>query len=115
MRSCCTQGMSRMLLIAAIAVFLTSCQTQRTVRASYDQREIPAATGQGAGQAAGAVLSYADVVDRVAPAVVTIRSSRRVRASQQFPFLNNPLLRQFFGGEGPAPRARDQVEQALGS
>jgi hypothetical protein len=31
-------------------------------------------------------LSYADVVNQVAPAVVTIRSSRPVRAPQQFPF-----------------------------
>jgi S1-C subfamily serine protease len=33
--------------------------------------------------------SYAEVVDRVAPAVVTIRSARRIHASQQFPFLND--------------------------
>ncbi len=62
------------------------------------------------------ILSYADVVDRVAPAVVTIRSSRRVRAPQQFPFSDDPFFRQFFGGG--APRARgggNQVEHALGS
>ena len=62
--------------------------------------------------AAGPILSYADVVDRVAPAVVTIRSSRRVRPSQQFPFSDEPFFRRFFGGGFPS---QPQVEQALGS
>ncbi len=52
------------------------------------------------------------MVDHVAPAVVTIRSSRRVRAPQQFPFFDEPFFQRFFGG-GFAPR--QQVEQALGS
>jgi S1-C subfamily serine protease len=29
--------------------------------------------------------SYADIVDRVAPAVVTVRSARRIHGAQQFP------------------------------
>src|SRR5258708_3914318 len=45
----------------------------------------------------GAVVSYADVVSRVAPAVVTIRSQLRVRAPQQYPFMDDPFFRQFFG------------------
>lgn len=45
----------------------------------------------------GARDSYADVVDRVAPAVVTIHSAQRVRAPQQFPFPADPFFRQFFG------------------
>src|SRR5215475_14116728 len=40
--------------------------------------------------------SYADVVDHVAPAVVTITSEKRARAAQQFPFMDDPSLRQFF-------------------
>ncbi len=59
-------------------------------------------------------LSYADVVDRVAPAVVTIRSSRRVRAPQQFPFFDDPLFRQFFGGNQSRGGATE-VREALGS
>ena len=47
--------------------------------------------------------SYADVVDRVSPAVVTIHAARRVRASQQFPFFDDPMFRQFFGNR-IAPR-----------
>ena len=61
--------------------------------------------------------SYADIVDRVAPAVVTIRSARRVHAPQQFPFTDDPFFRQFFGDR---PRNKSQedrslVERALGS
>ena len=65
----------------------------------------------------GPPLSYADVVDRASPAVVTIRAERRARAPEQFPFAEDPLFRQFFGnrfpgGGRPAP---SQVEHALGS
>ena len=70
----------------------------------------------GAVSAGGPILSYADVVDRVAPAVVTIRSSKRVRAPQQFPFFDDPFFRQFFGGGVPRARGgQSQVEHALGS
>ena len=63
--------------------------------------------------------SYADIVDRVSPAVVTIRSARRVRAPQQFPFGDDPWFRQFFGNPSPRnnnPRQdRGQMQRALGS
>jgi Do/DeqQ family serine protease len=61
--------------------------------------------------------SYADVVDRVAPAVVTIHAARRVRAPQMPDFFNDPMFRQFFGPGGRVtPRGNQmQKEQALGS
>ncbi|HTM50793.1 MAG TPA: DegQ family serine endoprotease [Bryobacteraceae bacterium] len=61
--------------------------------------------------------SYADTVDKVSPAVVTIRSARRVRAPQQFPFIDDPFFRRFFGFGNP-PRNRGgggAVERGLGS
>ena len=54
--------------------------------------------------------SYADIVDRVAPAVVTIRSARRIRAAQQFPFFADPFFRQFFGNRN---RERSQEDRTL--
>src|SRR5215204_4729403 len=60
------------------------------------------------------LISYADMVDHVAPAVVTIRSARRVRAPQQFPFFDDPFFRQFFGNGAPRP-PRTQVQRGLGS
>jgi len=63
----------------------------------------------------GPVVSYADVVSRVAPAVVTIHSQMQVRAPQQFPFMNDPFFRQFFGDRG-APQAPMELRRtALGS
>ncbi len=64
---------------------------------------------------AGAVLSYADVVSAVAPAVVTIRSQRVVRAPRQFPFFNDPYFRDFFGDRYGAPAPRSQIQRGLGS
>ena len=64
-----------------------------------------------------ATNSYADIVDRVTPAVVTIRSAKRVRAAQQFPFSDDPFFREFFEN-GNRNRQRDEqslVEHALGS
>ncbi len=60
-----------------------------------------------------AVLSYADVVSKVAPAVVTIRSERRVRAPRPFPFMNDPFFRDLFGDLGRAPE--QQLQMGLGS
>src|SRR5688572_5863326 len=78
------------------------------------------------------VTSFAPVVKRVAPSVVTIYSSKIVRQDlQSNPFFNDPLFRRFFGGpdqEGdeeapaprgrrnvPVPRQREQTQQSLGS
>lgn len=64
----------------------------------------------------GPALSYADVIEKAGPAVVTIRSERRVRAPRQFPFFDNPLFRDFFGDQLPQSRSnRPQVQMALGS
>ena len=53
------------------------------------------------GSTAGPVVSYADVVSRVSPAVITIHSEMRVRAPQQYPFMDDPMFRQFFGDRLP--------------
>jgi Do/DeqQ family serine protease len=65
---------------------------------------------------AAAPGSYADVVERVAPGVVTVRAERRARAPRQHPFFNDPLLRDLFGGILPGAQSRaPQVQMALGS
>ncbi len=62
----------------------------------------------------GRVDSYADVVSQVAPAVVTIRSERRVRATSFGDDDGENLFQQFFGRQFRMPR-QPQVEGALGS
>jgi serine protease Do len=66
--------------------------------------------------------SYASIVSRVAPAVVTVRSERRVKASsQQFPFMDDPALRELFGdrapreGQGRRQQPRTERQEGLGS
>ena len=59
-----------------------------------------------------AVVSYAPVVKRATPAVVTITSGRRTRNPQQFPFSDDPRFREFFGDEfGYTPRGQQQQQQ----
>jgi serine protease Do len=104
--------MKSYLLLGACLV-LAACQASNVRQSTTGSasRELPA----GNTTITGPVLSYADVVDRVAPAVVTVRSSRRVRAPQQFPFFEDPFFRQFFGGTAPKNGNPTTVEQALGS
>jgi serine protease Do len=61
--------------------------------------------------------SYADVVNRVAPGVATIRADRRVRAAEQFPFMNDPFFREFFGDRSRnMPREpQDRLQRGVGS
>src|SRR5215831_20550131 len=106
MRFCCAALISCLLL--------ASCRYYKpnSPQAGSASRQLPS----GSFKPTGPLLSYADVVDHVAPAVVTIRSSKRVRAPQQFPFFDDPFFRQFFGGAVPRGGGnRTEVEQALGS
>lgn len=57
----------------------------------------PATSSNNTGGAVAAPTSFADVVARVAPAVVTIHSERRARAPRQHPFFDDPRFREFFG------------------
>jgi serine protease Do len=93
-------------LVALIA--LQSCR-----RGDHQEISLPPARQT---ERAGAVLSYADVVNSVAPAVVTIRSQRMVRAPRQYPFYDDPLFREFFGDRYGAQQApRQQIQRGLGS
>jgi S1-C subfamily serine protease len=58
----------------------------------------------------GTAASYADIVDRVAPAVVTIRSERLVSlTSQRLP--DHSFFRDFFGDRLPDPRRMPERRQ----
>jgi serine protease Do len=81
---------------------------------SGNAAEVPAAPAPVIERLAdGAPGSYAAIVDRVAPAVVTIRSQRTVRTSApQMP--DNPLFREFFGDRLPR-QAPERREGGMGS
>ncbi len=71
--------------------------------AGAQQRQVPTSAAQ-------LQLSFAPVVQRVAPAVVNVYAQHIVANNN--PFMADPFFRQFFGGGG-TPRA--QVERSLGS
>lgn len=56
-------------------------------------------------------VSYADAVDRAAPAVINVYSSRVVERDQH-PLMSDPFFRQFFGDETPQRR---RMLSSLGS
>ena len=105
MKQCCA--------LVACCLLLGACRPSvpRGSGTGSASRELPS----GNAVPNGPLLSYADVVNHVAPAVVTIRSSRRVRAPQQFPFFDDPFFRQLFGGSPQSRGNSTAVEQALGS
>ena len=63
------------------------------------------------------MLSFAPVAKRAAPAVVNIFTKRKIAVTNPAnPFMNDPMLRQFFGnGAGAANIPRERVVSSLGS
>ncbi|HEX6623263.1 MAG TPA: DegQ family serine endoprotease [Pyrinomonadaceae bacterium] len=107
---------ARGYFLSALAVLsLVACGGVRpaSVNAS-DVQPAPAATAAAPQQQ----NSYAPVVSRVAPAVVTVRSERRGRAAQQFPFMDDPRFRDFFGDRLPRGEQQEppqRRERGMGS
>jgi Do/DeqQ family serine protease len=88
--------MLRPLIPAAVMLVVAAFQP-----ASAQQRQVPTSPAQ-------IQLSFAPVVQRVAPAVVNVYATHVIENNN--PFLADPFFRQFFGG-----MPREQVERSLGS
>jgi serine protease Do len=104
-------GANVQLLLLIYLLFLGSCQLG--TRSSSDRTS----TGAVEYVRSANINSYADVVSRMAPSVVTIRSERRVRAPQQHPFFDDPFFWEFFGRRfgQEQPQPQERVQLALGS
>jgi len=104
--------------LALMVVLFGACNRQRNsdfrLASSDPNNSAGSAPVSGGGSAGVPAASYADVVSRVAPAVVTIHSRQRVRQPQQYPFMNDPFFRRFFGERSPQPPA-EQQRSGLGS
>jgi Do/DeqQ family serine protease len=72
--------------------------------ASAQDRRVPATPNE-------VRLSYAPVVQRATPSVVNVYAARTV--ANRNPFLDDPIFRRFFGGQGGGPS--EQVQRSLGS
>src|SRR5688572_8711810 len=91
-----------------LLVSISGCSGQNKLDASTSGAP-PISAAPGAMQ-----NSYADVVSRVSPAVVTVRSTQRNRPSQQYPFMDDPFFRDFFGDRMPQQQPPRRAE-GLGS
>jgi Do/DeqQ family serine protease len=111
------RAFSTFVIILAFALALAGCRraTQQEQGAQQSERQgnftLPPSAAPNVEH-----NSYADVVARVAPAVVTIRAERQSRAPRQHPFLDDPSLRDYFGGRQPQQeQPQVQRQRALGS
>ncbi|CAN5766800.1 DegQ family serine endoprotease [soil metagenome] len=93
-------------LLLIIQILLSGCSRRETV-------DLPAPPAETATTATGVRSSYAEVVNRVSPAVVTIRTKARVHSPRQFPFMDDPFFRRFFGDR--LPQQPEQRQRGLGS
>jgi len=104
--------------VVLTAAVLVGCNRSGEKNFHLTTSSAPAGGNQPASSAAppsaAPGISYADVVTRVAPAVVTIHSQMRVRQPQQFPFMDDPFFRRFFG-ERTQQAPPERTRQALGS
>lgn len=98
--------MLRKLAVLIALVSVSGCGREEKVNLAP-----PAATP--ATTTAAVRTSYAEVVNRVSAAVVTIRTESRARAPRQFPFMDDPFFRRFFGE--PSTPAPQQPVRGLGS
>ncbi len=88
-----------------------SSTTQRALPPAQDSR-----SEGSSGSGSNTIVSYAPIVKRTSPAVVTVHSGRRVRAAQQYPFAEDPRFREYFGeGNGGAPQQPSSVQRGVGS
>lgn len=85
---------------------------------TFSAQSAPADTIAAPPAAAPQQGSYAPVVSKVAPAVVTVRSETRARAMEQLPFMQDPRFRDFFGNRQPRgeqQEPRSERQRGLGS
>ncbi len=89
------------LLIAAILLGVTVyfCQAQRTAPnlSKTNFREILSIDNAALKRDSGPLKSYADVIDRIEPAVVKISTAQEVVLRRSYPYAGDPLLRRFLG------------------
>ena len=100
------RGMFRRLALLTVLIAVSSCDREEKVT-------LPPPAAPPATTSAALRTSYAEVVNRVSPAVVTIRTESRARAPRQFPFMDDPFFRRFFNE--PSMPAPDRLVRGLGS
>ncbi|HYP02719.1 MAG TPA: hypothetical protein VER76_21210, partial [Pyrinomonadaceae bacterium] len=93
--------LARLACALVMSFVFVGCNSVGSKATEINQPAVNFAPSTATASNAEAQNSYADVVARVAPAVVTVRSERRGRAAQQHPFMDDPMFREFFGQRMP--------------
>ncbi len=92
--------MFKRILLLITLISISGCGREEKVN-------LPTPAAPPAKTSAGIRTSYAEVVKQVSASVVTIRTELRSRVPQQFPFMDDPFFRRFFGEpQTPAPEQR---------
>ena len=108
----------KLVVIMILAIVVGACNRDNGSGGGEYRLSTPNTTNPASTTSNPAVMpvsSYADVVTKVAPAVVTIHASRRVRQPQQFPFIDDPFFRRFFGNPRESEPRPEQQRLGLGS
>lgn len=110
-------GFAALALAAALLGSPSTIAAQTTPEQNQARvmQKVPAAASENRSASLAVRSSYADIVDKVTPAVVTVRSEVRTKAPAPPSPLDNEMLRQFFGGQIPQMQQKPQVERGLGS
>ena len=98
--------------LVLVVFSFTSCNAQSKSMNFTSAQPAPAVAAADPVNVQG---SYADLVSRVSPAVVTIRSTERARSAQQFPFMDDPMFREFFRDRLPQQPQTPRQVQGVGS
>ena len=111
--------------LAAAGILLLAAQTWPATQTGAQETERPEAGGQGTGPAGRErvvpqgrdeiTLSFAPLVEKVAPAVVNIFTRKLVREGAASPLLEEPITARLFGRALPLIGERERFENALGS
>jgi len=104
------------LLFITVLTFIPAAPEGRAASGAEHVAPTDAVAAVGT-DAAAQQNSYAAVVSRVTPAVVTIRASRRTSEARQYPFFDDPFFREFFGERfrQQVPRGDERLQRGLGS
>ena len=98
--------MFRRLALLAVLISVSGCAREEKVN-------LPPPTAPPSTTSAALRTSYAEVVNGVSASVVTIRTQARARAPHQFPFIDDPFFRRFFGQ--PLTPVPERLIRGLGS
>src|SRR5262249_21333861 len=93
-------------LAAAVLIVIAMAPLAAAAEERIPERRVPSSANE-------LRLSYAPIVRRAAPAVVTVYAAKTVTVRN--PLLDDPIFRRFFGMPGAPGGPGDQVQRSLGS